>query len=87
LRVHLPPSLDMRGDGKSFMFLAEIWDQLPQRLPGPLLACVPAHDVCLVTSTGTSGGIASLIAARDRVWSSAPSRPISTTVLAKIADG
>ncbi len=93
LRARLPPSLDTRGDGKSFMLVAggtyeasllvldEIWDQLAQRLPGRLVACVPARDVCLVTSTQTPGGVASLIAARDRVWSSGPSNAISRTVL------
>jgi uncharacterized protein YtpQ (UPF0354 family) len=93
LRARLPPSLDTRGDGKSFMLLAggtfeaslllldEIWDQFAQRLPGRLVACVPARDVCLVTSTQTPGGVASLLAARDRIWASGPSNAISRTVL------
>jgi uncharacterized protein YtpQ (UPF0354 family) len=93
LRARLPPSLDTRGDGRSFMILAggnyeaslllldEIWEQFAQRLPGRLLACVPARDVCLVSSTETSGGFASLTTARDRVWGSGPANAISTTVL------
>jgi uncharacterized protein YtpQ (UPF0354 family) len=79
LRKRLPPELSTRGDGRSFVFTAggnieaslvlvpEIWDDLAAQLPGDIVACVVARDVCLVTATGIPDGTQSLVAARDRI--------------------
>ena len=93
LRARLPPQLATRGDGKSFLFVAggnyeaslllldEVWAQLEPNMPGDLIACVLARDVCLVTSTELPGGIASLEAARDRICAGSVSNFISKTLL------
>src|SRR5262249_51649306 len=58
LRARLPRQLGTRGDGKSFLFVAggnyeaslllldEVWTQLAPNMPGDLIACVLARDVC-----------------------------------------
>jgi hypothetical protein len=96
LRKRLPPELSTRGDGKSFVFTAggnieaslvlipEIWDDLAGQLPGDVVACVVARDVCLVTATGIPGGMQSVVAARDRlVGGMAASELISTSLLVR----
>jgi uncharacterized protein YtpQ (UPF0354 family) len=95
LRRRLPPALNTRSDGKSFLFaiggnfeaslllIDEVWDQLTRQLPGDVIVCVLARDVCLVTSTGTPGGLESLLAARDRICAGSvpPSNFISKSLL------
>jgi uncharacterized protein YtpQ (UPF0354 family) len=96
LRARLPRELATRGDGKSFLLVAggnfeaslillpEIWDGLSKQLSGDLVCCVLARDVLIVTSTGTAGGIQSLLSARDRIRESMPSGDlISTTLLVR----
>lgn len=96
LRRRLPRELSTRGDGKSFLFTAggnveaslilipEIWDNLAAQLPGDVVACIVARDVCLVTATGIPEGTASLVAARDRIVSGmADSELISTSLLVR----
>lgn len=96
LRKRLPPELGTRGDGKSFLFVAggnheaslllldEVWEQLRASLPGDAIACALARDVCLVTSTGTPGGLPSLRTARDHICAAGtPSNFISRTILVR----
>jgi hypothetical protein len=98
IRTRLPADLGTQGDGRSFLFTAggnveaslvllpEIWDQLERQLPGEILSCVLARDVCLVTSTGIPGGIASLEAARKRIETGMPAADmISRTLLVRRA--
>lgn len=99
LRKRLPKELSTRGDGKSFVFTAggnieaslilvpEIWDTLAAQLPGDVVACVVARDVCLVTATGIPDGLKSLAAARDRlIGGMAPSELISACLLVRRAN-
>ena len=94
LRRRLPPEIGTRGDGKSLMLIAggnyeaslilldEVWDQIAPSMPGDLLVCALARDVCLVTATGVPGGLESLEAARDRICARGqPSNFVSRTVL------
>jgi uncharacterized protein YtpQ (UPF0354 family) len=94
LRTRLPPQLSTRGDGKSLMLVAggnfeaslilldDVWNQLGASRKGDLVVCLLARDVCLVTSTDTPEGIASLKAARERLCNGGtPSNFISKTLL------
>lgn len=98
LRARLPAELGTQGDGRSFLFTAggrieaslllvpEVWAGLATQLAGDLVACVVARDVCLVTATGVPGGIASLVAARERIVAQlAADALISTTLLVRRA--
>lgn len=44
-----------------------VWDGLAERIPGTLLASVPARDVLLVSSLAIPGGRAALAALSERV--------------------
>ena len=92
LRERLPEDLATQGDGISFMFtiggnfeaslllLPELWDHM-EDMPGEIVACALARDVCLFTGTATPGGVESLIAARDRVLESMPPHDLISTSL------
>jgi uncharacterized protein YtpQ (UPF0354 family) len=79
LRRRLPPELGTKGDGKSLILLAggnfesslilldEVWEQFELTMPGEIIACVLARDICLVTATGIPGGLDSLRVARERI--------------------
>jgi uncharacterized protein YtpQ (UPF0354 family) len=93
LRARLPSKIGTHGDDKSFLLVAdgnheaslilldEIWERLESLIPGNIIVCVLARDVCLVTATGVPGGIESLVTARDRCCASGPSNFISKTLL------
>jgi uncharacterized protein YtpQ (UPF0354 family) len=93
LRERIPHDLSTQGDGKSFMFtiggnfeatlvlLPELWDQIGSQLPGDVVVCVLARDICLVTSTGTAGGVASLIEARNRILDGMPAQEVISPAL------
>ena len=93
LRARLPYKIGRVGDEKSFLLIAdgnheaslilldEIWELLGPSIPGDIVVCVPARDVCEVTATGIPGGIESLVAARDRCCASGPSNFISKTLI------
>jgi uncharacterized protein YtpQ (UPF0354 family) len=97
LRKRLPLQLSTRGDGKSFVFTAggnieaslillpEIWASLASQLPGEIVACVVARDICIVTATAIPDGLKSLRVARDRIVGGgmAPSELISITLLVR----
>lgn len=100
LRARLPAELGTRGNDQTFMFLAggnyesslilldEVWDQLRETLKGDPVVCAVARDVCLVTSTGTPGGIQALVGARDQLCSGgAPADFISTALLRRVGTG
>jgi uncharacterized protein YtpQ (UPF0354 family) len=94
LSTHLPAQLGTQGDGRSSILLAGgsyessvllldgVWEQLAASVAGDIVACVPARDICLFTGTGVEGGVASLIAARDRVLAAGtPGSLVSPTLL------
>lgn len=84
LRARLPNQLATRGDGRSFILLAggnyeaslilldEVWADLARTVAGDIIVCPLARDICLVTGTGVSGGVASLLDARNRLLARDP---------------
>lgn len=96
LRARLPDTIPTIGDGKSSLFttggnheasiilLPEVWDQVETELVGEIVICVPSRDVCIFTSTGTPGGVESLLAARARgAGDQAPGHPISSALFVR----
>lgn len=77
LRARLVPELV--GDGPVWQLVSggtydgawllddAVWDGLAERIPGTLLASVPARDVLLVSSLAIPGGRAALAALSERV--------------------
>ena len=92
LRERLPDDLATQGDGLSFMFtiggnfeaslllLPELWDHM-EDVPGEIVACALARDICLFTGTATPGGVDSLVAARDRILESMPPHDLISPAL------
>lgn len=63
--------LILDGDLEASLLLVDmLWDQLASKIPGDLIAAVPARDTLAVTGTGLDGGVAVLNRAARKVWDS-----------------
>jgi hypothetical protein len=64
-------TLILDGDLEASLLLVDmLWEQLAPRIPGDLVAAVPARDTIAVTGTGLDGGVSVLSYAARQIWES-----------------
>jgi uncharacterized protein YtpQ (UPF0354 family) len=93
LRKRLPPVkfsqygplLAVAADGNfeaSLLLLDDVWKLVAERISGDLVAAVPARSTLLVTGEKSTGGVAKLREAAEKIHK-AGDHPISTTLLVR----